>query len=1140
VDFRILGPLEVLDDEGRRLDLGAPRQRAVLAVLVVFVNQVVSVDRLIDELWGETPPSAATASLQAYVSNLRRVLEPQRRPRAPAQVVVTEAPGYALRLAADQIDAVRFERLATDAHRALSAGDALGALHSLDAAIGLWRGGALAEFAYEPFAASAIARLEELRVVAEEDRVESQMTVGDTTRALAALGPLIAAHPLRERLRALKIRVLYRCGRQAEALRAYDEARRLLVDEIGLEPGHDLQVLHQQVLAQDPALDDLPAGGPPPRAASTPVPAAVVRRARSVFIGREDALARLRGAMDDAAAGQTRIVLLQGEPGIGKTRLAFELAAVAEGRGVSIAWGRCHDDEGAPPLWPWMQVLRALGVTSATLPPHSRPVLAALLPELGPASSDEIAPDAARFRLYDAVREAIEGRLADRAALVILDDVHWADASSLRLLQFLATELCDVRVLVLVTFRDTDRATTAALADAVADLARQPDAERLALTGLSEGDVADLVRTTTSVSDDEVAAIAGDLHQRTSGNPFFITELVRLMESEGRLRTAGGRVDVPHVIGDVIRKRVNRLPDDTQTVLSVAAVIGRRFELDILAHACGLDPERTLEALEAAVIARIVAEDGPSRYRFSHALVSETLHGDLAPARRERLHGRVAEAIEATFDADLAARYHELAHHYANATASASAQALDYARRAAEQARDRLAYDEVVVHLRGALGLLDRTKAVTPAVRARLLLELAAAERSAGHLAAGSVVNDQALAVARRTDDPSLRADAALAFGEVGLWQVRRYGTVDEHVVTVLEDALRRLEPGDSMLRARLLTGLAVALYYSEGERRRSLTLVRDGVSMARRLGDIGLLVSGLVELIVMLDGAPDDSDQLAAASELAALAPGDAPRETASAVVLRLARIALARGDSTYLARDVHAFARRAEAARQPDDKLWVTWALTTLAFLDDRFDEAERLAAEAFALHQRLGIWGAEESFATHMVLIWREQHRMEAVADVVKPLLANSVHPSAAKLLGVFALEMGSPEDIHSLVASDPVPRSRDFTWLADMCITAELASAADLPCRHELYDLLLPFQDRVVTMDATFICMGAVSYYLGLLAASLDRHDEALRHLDRAIELDDAIGARPWSRRARHRRELLLRDHQRHPRPHAPTR
>ena len=620
------------------------------------------------------------------------------------------------------------------------------------------------------------------------------------------------------------------------------------------------------------------------------------------------------------------------------------------------------------------------------------------------------------------------------------------------------------------------------------------------------------------------------MHQRTSGNPFFITELVRLMESERRWDTAGSAVDVPVAVSDVIRRRVRRLPEDVQTVLGVAAVIGRRFELDVLALACGLDAERTLEVLEAALVTRIIVEERPGRYRFAHALVTETLHHDLAPSRRARLHGRVAAAIESSAAADLAPYYSELAHHYANATTAASERALAYARLAAEQATSRLAYDEAVLQWRAALSALDRSGGAPPAVRARLLLELAAAERSAGNLAAGSAVNDEALAVARRTNDSVLMADAALAFGEVGLWQVSRYGTVDEHVVDVIERTLSGLGDDDSVLRVRLLTGLAVALYYRDDERERGLALVRDAAAMARRLGEPGLLATSLVELLVMLDAHPDQTDQLAAAAELTALTPLELPREAASGAVLRVARIALASGDASRLERDVDAFARRRRGPPAiPTSCCGRRGHKSTIAFLQDRLDDAERLAGEAFNLHQGVGIWGAHETYASHMVLIWREQGRLTEVAPFVEPLLARSVHPSAAKLRATIAIERAAPEEVAGLLGADAVPRSRDFTWLVDMCVTAELAAAAGLPCRQELYEELLPFRDRVVTMDATFICMGAASYYLGLLAASLGHHDEAQGHLDHAVALNERIGAIPWSRRARRARRHPVRRH-----------
>jgi DNA-binding SARP family transcriptional activator len=1114
--------LEVVDADGGRVELGAPRQRAVLAVLLAHANEVVSIDRLIDELWGQTPPNAATSSLQAYVSNLRRALEPRRAPRTPSTVLVTEAPGYVLRVSGDDVDAVRFEHHATAGRRALESGDVGTALESLEAALRLWRGDAFADFAYESFAAMEIARLHERRAAAEEDRVEAMLIASDHVGALAAVGRLVAEYPLRERLRALQIRVLYSAGRQAEALRAFEETRRLLADELGLEPGRELQVLHRQVLNHDVALEGIRPVARARREEERPPPAS--HGSGSSFVGRIAALRRVEAVVEGALGGRSSLVLIEGEPGIGKTRLMTEVAARVREQGMRVCWGRCHDDEGAPPLWPWVQVLRELRRGDDGLPDHLRSILAALLPELGSPPDDDLAADAARFRLFDGVREAIEQSAMQSPVMIVIDDAHWADASSLRLLRFLSVELRDVPAVAVVAFRNTEPTATPAFADTLAEMSRRAGVDRLPLSGLSQRDVADLLRQTTDLAGPEVDGIALRLQQRTNGNPFFVTELIRLMQSEHRLEsadvaeTAG---DVPLAVADVIRRRIARLPDDVQTVLGVAAVIGRTFDLGVLAHACGLDVERTLEVLEVALATRIAVADEPGRYRFTHALVTETLYADLAPARRVRLHARVASAIETMWIADLEPHYNELVHHYGRAPAALSEHALRYARLAAEQATRRLAYDEAATQWMVALDALERGGYATPITRARLLLELANAEQCAGNLARATTAHDEALAAAQRSGDVALLAEVALAYGEIGLWQVRRYGVVDEPVVHAITDALQRFDAGDSVFRAQLLTGLAMAIYYRDGERERCRSLAREAVSMARRLGDTALLATSLVEFIMMLDSTPDSTEQLDAASELAALETSGLPRETASSVPMRLARLALAHGNASTLERDVDAVARRAAAARHPDEQLWTTWAQTTIAFLQDRLEDAERLAGEAFRLHERLGIWGAHESYATHMVFIWREQGRLAEVAPMIEPLLASSIHPSASKLRGIFVVERGAAHEIEALLGPDPIPRSRDFTWLTDACLTAELAAAADLPCRAELYDLLQPFGDRVVTMEASFLCLGAVAYYLGQLAASLGRSDDAQVQFERAVAINDAIGARPWSRRARAR-------------------
>ena len=1121
----ILGPLEVTDDGGRRLDLGAPRQQAVFAILVVHLNRVVSIDRLIDELWGEAPPSAATASLQAYVSNLRRVLEPGRKPRTPATVLVSEPPGYALRVPADGLDAARFERLAAEGRSALVAGDATTALAVLDAALELWRGEALADFAYEAFAAPEAGRLNELRICAEEDRLEGRLVVGDHARACGALEALISVHPLRERLRALQIRALYLSGRQAEALRAYEETRRLLSEQLGLHPGPELQGLQRQVLEHDPGLGVMTASAR--TQSNSELADRIPARQVASFVGRDTALAVLRQALDRALTGPTQVVLVEGEPGIGKTRLATEFGRRVASSGLVVSWGRCHDDEGAAPLWPWVQVLRAIGATDAGVPDYLRNALSALLPELGSPTNDNLDAEVERFRLYDAVREVIEQQAAARPMMVVLDDVQWADLSSLRLLRFLAVELHQARVLVVVTFRDAEEFMTASLFDTLAALQRRPDIERLRLTGLDVDDVTDFIRSATEIGDEDAAATAVEIHRRTNGNPFFVTELVRLLESERRFGSAAPAGDIPAAVGDVIRQRLRRLPDELQTVLGVAALVGRLFDVDVVAFACGLDVDRTIEVLEAALATRLVVAEGPGRYRFAHAIVTETLYADLSPARQARLHGRVGEAIETAYAVDLEPHYTALAYHYGRAPADLGERALQFAQLAGHHSTRTLAYDEAVIHWRAALAQLERSEDPPLTLRARILLELATALRRAGQLADSSSINDEALAVAERSGDLAVLAEAALTYGETGLLQVRRYGTVNEQVVAAISRVLSAIEEADSVLRARLLGGLGIALYYRDDDRERGRNVTRQAAAMARRLGDRRLLATTLVEMLLMLDDVADQTEQLDVAAELALFDRSEIPVDVAPTLVARSARVALAAGDASGLEHDIERYAREARQARQPNEVLWSTWAQSAVAFLRGRLSEAERLAGEAFTLHEQLGSWGGPETYALHMVQVWREQGRLDEVAPLVEPLLSQATHPGAAKLRGVFALERGQPDQIGALLGPDPVPRSRDFTWLAEICVTAELAAAAALPCVDELYRALLPFQHRVVTMDATYICLGSASYHLGLLAHTFGRPDNAAAHFRQAVAVNDAIGALPWSVRSRYQLAKTLR-------------
>src|SRR6266700_1874517 len=430
--FGILGPLAA-ERDGRPLDVGRYKQRALLIALLVEANDVVPVDRLLEWLWpGEHAPAAA-ATLHSYVSRLRRVLEPERAPRAVASLLVTRAPGYLLRVDPEQVDALRFERLAEQGQLALERGDPGQASVLLREALGLWRGRALADVVFEEAARSAVTRLETLRLGAVANRIDADLALGRHLEVVAELQQLVGEQPLHERFRAQLMLALYRSGQQAEALEQYRQGREVLAGEFGLEPGPALQRLEMKILAQRPELDWR--FQQPPAAPRSSEGAGGVAGAPPL-VGREAELAAIDGALTAAQGGQGRVLLVTGEPGSGRTRLLEELARRAAASDAELA-----DAAGLEAR----QVARLV------------PDLAVRLPgtvALGPPSNRD--PD--RFRLYDAVSVFLT-RLSARLPLVLLlDDLHRADTASLRLLLMLAKEARRARLLIAVAGRGPGRA----------------------------------------------------------------------------------------------------------------------------------------------------------------------------------------------------------------------------------------------------------------------------------------------------------------------------------------------------------------------------------------------------------------------------------------------------------------------------------------------------------------------------------------------------------------------------------------------------------------------------------------------------------------------------------------------------------
>ena len=557
----VLGPTQVLRGS-EPIDLGTRKQRALLAALALHGGRPASMDAIIDLLWGDDPPGAVTATLQVYVAGLRRALEPDRQRRAPAAFLVTVGAGYALRVPSEQLDAGQFTKVVAEAHARLAPaaalvpngrarlhrGDLAEVVRDLDAALGLWRGEPYAELEDAPDARAERVRLEELRLLAVEDRALAQVWLGQQATAAAELEALTACHPLRERLWGLWALALTRSGRQADALAVLRQVRTVLDDELGLEPGTELRALQTAVLRQDPALEWVVPEAPAPPAGPVPddhrTRAADPARPRGMWplVGRRTQLAALDDLLDQAATDGPTFASLVGEPGIGKTRLATELIARARAAGFTVLIGRCSQDDGAPPLWPWASVLDGLG---------------AELPSGGPQDAE-----ITQFAAWEQIVRLVLDAAATSPVLLVFDDLHWADPASLRVLRMLAESTAPGHLMVLATWRAHPE-PVGPHADLVEMLARR-HALRLDLSGLTAAEAAEVVQSVTHTEPSGSQAAA--LRERTEGNPFFLVEYARLAAERGDLARLLAEESAPTAVHDVLTRRLDRLPEPTQTV----------------------------------------------------------------------------------------------------------------------------------------------------------------------------------------------------------------------------------------------------------------------------------------------------------------------------------------------------------------------------------------------------------------------------------------------------------------------------------------------------------------------------------------------------------------------------------------------
>ena len=1060
MQFNILGPLEVRAGE-RDVTCRGAKQRLLLSVLLLNANEVVSSDRLVDVLWGDSPPETSKA-LQMHISQLRKSLDPG--------VLVTRAPGYELRVAPADVDLHRFEAAVHEGRAALAAGRAADARRMLGEALALWRGPPLADMTFEDALQAEIARLQELRLEAVEARVEAELALGNHAGVVAELERLAAEHPTREHVRRHLMLALYRSGRQADALAVYRDTRRALVDELGIEPGRELQDLEARILAQDPELEQAPAAEPGPS-----------------LRGRDRELAALLPVVDGGLAGAGALVLIGGEPGIGKTRLAEALGARAAERGARVLVGRCWEAGGAPAYWPWVQALRPHAATGAF---------------------DGEAAD--RFELFEAVGALVDALARERAVAIFLDDVHAADSPSLLLLRFLAAQLAGTPVLIGCCYRDTE--ATPDLAATLADLAREPVAHRVALRGLDEAATRRLLGD--AMGSDPESALAAQVHEGTRGNPLFVAELGRLLAA-GEWRD--GRLPIPEGVRETIGRRLERRSDRCREVLAAASAFGREFELEPLGRVCGLAEEDLHAAIEEAAAARFVGEvpGTADRLRFAHVLMRDALYDELTTPRRMRLHREIAVAFQGHN-----APVSEIAHHFLHGGEAVADRAVEYATLAGEHAAAQHAHEEAARQFETALDVLARHGGDARR-ECELLLALGDALSRGGRHTDAKEPFQRAAAIADREGWPELLAQAALGYGGRFAWG---RASVDPGLVPLLERALAAVGDDDSRARVRLLGRLASARR-DEPLREARVRLAEEALAMARRLGDPETLAYALEAHWPAVEGPATLAGRLERADEMIELGRRtNDPERVFVAHDYRLNTFFIL-ADRAGVDVEIARLQELAEELRQPVQRWSVSTAHTMVALLEGRFAEADELMEASLALGEETYRFNADVSHRVQLFLLRRAQGRLAEL----EPLIAQAVHayPTLHRfrcLLAHLYTEVGDARAAREAFDRATAPDLRreyvDEEWLfAVNTLPETCAYVGDDDAARSLYELMLPYEQRYsqAPVEGTF---GAMARGLGVLAAQLGRFDDAERHFAEAIAIERSMRARPWLAHARH--------------------
>ncbi len=872
---------------------------------------------------------------------------------------------------------------------------------------------------------------------------------------------------------------------------------------------------------------------------SVPLPGFVETSPVFPFAGRAAERERLVTAWKEAASGIRRVVLVSGEPGVGKTRLVTELVRTAHEQGALLLWGRCAEELDVP-YQPFAEALRHYvhSVPADQLRVELGPLggeLTRLIPDLDhlvPGLAEPVRTEAEteRHRLFEAVSDLLEAVSEVTPIVLVLDDVHWADKPSLLLLRHMLRRPPTMPLLILATYRDTDLDRSHPLADVLADLRREVGVERLDLQGLDSGEVtAFMEHAAGHVLDQPGLELADAVHQETQGNPFFIGEMLLHLAESGLIVQREGRwesdfsladVGIPEGIREVVGRRLSRLSSAANTALSIAAVVGPEFDVAVIEVLCELDADEIFDALDEAARASIVREVTGTygRYAFAHALVRSTLYEELSTNRRVRMHWQVGEAIEARHAADLDPHLDSLAHHLTEgALAGDPAKAIAFGQRAAAKAAGDLAFEAAAAHLERALGALELLTVPDPATRFDLQLALGNVLRAASdprHREIGLAAGD----MARRMGDAERMGRAAVAM--TGAAASTRVGNLDEELVLLLEDALEAIGPEPSPLRARLLSGLAVELFWDPARKDRQHRLAHDGMVMARATGDPEALRQALLKGWLLMDGTEPFVETMA---DLYAEADAQDWNDPVSNIELGRGRFAFAamQGDLPRALGHLDRNLALAEALRQPRLLFLarVDQAMANAFVGDLTTAEEQALETMTYGLDHGVPEENVMGALGAIFYMLRRSQGRVDELVASIEHLVETQPGAPVWRVALAGALsESGRPDEaiehVDYLAARGCANVPPDVEYPVTLCGLARLTRTVPLdgPTMQHVYEHLQPFAGTY-NWSGTSIT-DANDHGLGVLAARRGDFEASDAHFTAAIELAARAGARPY--------------------------